>query len=145
MKVVERVIETIIRQMVDIDEMQFGFMPGIGTTDAIFILRQVQEKFLSKDKLFYFAFVDLVRTLVSFRGVCVGKELVAIPSFVKVANTGHTRNAVESPVGLLMTQTSDVSVVRELHVQLMRDPVLKYTLVVNRLRWLKASAILVTL
>ena len=59
MKVVERIIETIIRQMVDIDEMQFGFMPGKGTTDAIFILRQVQEKFLSKDKLLYFAFVDL--------------------------------------------------------------------------------------
>ena len=59
MKVVERVIESTIRRMVNIDAMQFGFMPGKGTTDAIFILRQVQEKFLSKDKHLYFAFVDL--------------------------------------------------------------------------------------
>ena len=39
--------------------MQFGFMPGSGTTDAIFILRQLQEKHLAKNKKLYFAFVDL--------------------------------------------------------------------------------------
>ena len=59
MKVVERVIEKLIREMVSIDEMQFGFMPGRGTTDAIFILRQLQEKYLAKRKNLYFAFVDL--------------------------------------------------------------------------------------
>ena len=30
-----------------------------GTTDAIFLVRQVQERFMSKKKPFYFAFVDL--------------------------------------------------------------------------------------
>ena len=39
--------------------MQFGFMPGRSTIDAIFILRQLQEKFLGKKKNLYFAFVDL--------------------------------------------------------------------------------------
>ena len=39
--------------------MQFGFMPGRGTTDAIFILRQLQEKHLAKNKKLSFAFVDL--------------------------------------------------------------------------------------
>ena len=39
--------------------MQFGFMPGSGITDAIFILRQLQEKHLAKNKKLYFAFVDL--------------------------------------------------------------------------------------
>ena len=38
--------------------MQFGFMPGCGTTNAI-ILRQLQEKYLVKKKSLYFAFVDL--------------------------------------------------------------------------------------
>src|SRR5881296_64272 len=39
--------------------MQFGFCPGKGTTDAIFIVRQVQEKFLGKQKEMWMAFVDL--------------------------------------------------------------------------------------
>ena len=39
--------------------MQFGFMPGRGTTDAIFVVRQLQEKFLAKNKNLYLAFVDL--------------------------------------------------------------------------------------
>ena len=41
MKGMERVIEKIIRERISIDDMQFGFMPGRGTTDAIFILRQL--------------------------------------------------------------------------------------------------------
>ena len=39
--------------------MQFGFMPGRGTSDAIFILRQVHEKYLGKHKDLCFVFVDL--------------------------------------------------------------------------------------
>ena len=33
--------------------MQFGFMPAIGTTDTIFIVRQLQEKCLKKIKTFF--------------------------------------------------------------------------------------------
>ena len=33
-----------------VDDMQFGFMPGKGTTDALFILRRMQEKFRGKKK-----------------------------------------------------------------------------------------------
>ena len=51
--------EKITRERVSIDEMQFGFMPGRGTTDAIFILRHLQEKHVAKNKKFYCAFVDL--------------------------------------------------------------------------------------
>ena len=43
-----------------IDEMQRGFMPGSGTTNAIFILRQLQEKYLVKKKNLYFTFADQV-------------------------------------------------------------------------------------
>ena len=39
--------------------MQFGFMPKKGTTDAIFIMRQVQEKHQANKKNLYYAFVDL--------------------------------------------------------------------------------------
>ena len=61
MKVVERIFEHRIRQQVEIDDMQFGFMKGKGTIDAIFIVRQVQEKFRVQGKKLYeyFGFVDL--------------------------------------------------------------------------------------
>ena len=59
MKVFERVIEKYIREAVNIDDMQFGFMLGKGTMDAIFITRVVQERFLAKKKDLYFTFVDL--------------------------------------------------------------------------------------
>ena len=39
--------------------MQFAFVPGKGTTDAIFIVRQLQEKYIAANKRLYFAFVDL--------------------------------------------------------------------------------------
>ena len=59
MKVLERVVEGLVRQRVEIDEMQCGFMSGRGTTDAIFIVRQLQEKHLAANKPPYMAFVDL--------------------------------------------------------------------------------------
>ena len=59
MKVLERVLDKRIRCQVSIDNMQFGFMPGKGTTDAISIIRQVQEKHQAKKKKLYYALVDI--------------------------------------------------------------------------------------
>jgi len=59
MKVVERIFEHRIRQQIKADDMQFGFMKGKGTTDAIFTVRQMQENFRVKGKKLYFGFVDL--------------------------------------------------------------------------------------
>jgi len=39
--------------------MHFGFMKSKGTTDAIFIVRHMQEKFRAKGKKLYFGFLDL--------------------------------------------------------------------------------------
>ena len=39
--------------------MQFGFMPDRGPTDAIFILRQIQEAYIRKHRNLYFAFANL--------------------------------------------------------------------------------------
>ena len=50
MKILERVIERRVRNVVKIDSMQFGFMAGKSTTDAIFIVRQLQEKYLARNK-----------------------------------------------------------------------------------------------
>ena len=53
----EHILNTFIRNVISIDGMQFSFMPGRSTIDAIFILRQLQEKFLGKKK--NLSFVDL--------------------------------------------------------------------------------------
>ena len=45
--------------MVSIDDSQFGFVPGRCTTDANFVFRQLQEKYIAVNKRLYMAFVDL--------------------------------------------------------------------------------------
>ena len=54
MKVMEHILNTFIRNVISIDGMQFSFMPGRSTIDAIFILRQLQAKFLGKGKKYVF-------------------------------------------------------------------------------------------
>ena len=59
MKILERSMDGLIRQLVSIDHSQFGFVPGRGTTDTIFVVRQLQEKYLAANKRLYMAFIDL--------------------------------------------------------------------------------------
>ena len=59
MKILEHILNAIIWEQVSINNMQFGFMPGRGTTNAVFILRQQQEKYLQKNKNICFVFVNL--------------------------------------------------------------------------------------
>ena len=48
-----------IRKEVTIAEQQFGFMPGRSTTDAIFCLRMLLEKWTEGQKAVHCAFIDL--------------------------------------------------------------------------------------
>ena len=52
-------MDGLFRQVVSIDDSQFGFVPARGTTDAIYVIRQLQEKYLAANKRLYMAFVDL--------------------------------------------------------------------------------------
>ena len=72
MKMLEHVEEGLISQRVDIDEMQCGFMLGCGTTDAIFIVRQLQEKHLIANKPIHMAFVYLEKQAFG----CVHQEFI---------------------------------------------------------------------
>ena len=53
MKVMGKIVDEMIRAMIDIDEIQYSFVPGREITNAIFIIRQLQEKFLAKKKKLY--------------------------------------------------------------------------------------------
>ena len=52
--------------------MQFGFVQGGGATDAIFIIHQLQEKYIAANKPLYFDFVDLEKALTAYPGKFFG-------------------------------------------------------------------------
>jgi hypothetical protein len=56
---VERVFLMRLRKMVEIDELQCGFMPGKGTVDALFMARMLQERYGRKKRKLYMCFVHL--------------------------------------------------------------------------------------
>ena len=58
MRLWEREIEARIRKVTN-DEQQFGFMPGRCTTDAIFCLRMLLEKWTEGQKAVHCALIDL--------------------------------------------------------------------------------------
>ena len=55
MKILERIVDGLIKKVVSADNSQFGFVPGRGTTDAIFVVKQLQEKYLAANKRLYTA------------------------------------------------------------------------------------------
>ena len=59
MKVWERIIETRLRDRVEISKQQYGFLPGKGTTDAMFALRMLMEKYKEGQRELHCVFVDL--------------------------------------------------------------------------------------
>ncbi|KAK3541761.1 hypothetical protein QTP86_003520 [Hemibagrus guttatus] len=59
MKLWERVVEARLRKVVEICEQQYGFMPRKSTTDAIFALRILMEKYREGQRELHCVFVDL--------------------------------------------------------------------------------------
>ena len=59
MKLAERLIEARLRDMTEIANNQYGFGPGKSTTEPIFILRMMQEKYMEKGQDLHLVFVDL--------------------------------------------------------------------------------------
>ena len=59
MKVYERIIDQRVRNETEVSEEQFGFMPGRGTVDAIFALRQTMEKYAERKRDLHLVFIDL--------------------------------------------------------------------------------------
>ncbi|KAK3512437.1 hypothetical protein QTP70_009855 [Hemibagrus guttatus] len=59
MKLWERVVEARLRKVVEICEQQYGFMPRKSTTDAIFALRILMEKYRDGQRELHYVFVDL--------------------------------------------------------------------------------------
>ena len=61
-KVVERIFEKQLRKQVKINEMQMRFMPRKGTIYAIFLVREMMEKYMAKGRHFFMVFRDLEKS-----------------------------------------------------------------------------------
>ena len=59
LKLWERIIDRRLRGIVTISDQQFRFMPGRSTTDAIFALRQMMEKYREGQESLHCVFIDL--------------------------------------------------------------------------------------
>ena len=59
MKVWERIIEASLRDRVEISKQQYGFMSEKGTTDAMFTLKMLMEKYKEGQRELQCVFVDL--------------------------------------------------------------------------------------
>ena len=58
-KLYKKILDERLREMVDIDKMQYGTMPVRGTVDAVFVLRRLSEKFRAKNRKLFFMFIHL--------------------------------------------------------------------------------------
>ena len=105
MKIWEKILEERLRKLVKIDESQFGFQKGKSTTDAIFILRQIQEKYAEKKRRLYHVFVDLEKAFDrvprevirwALRRQCVPERMISLVMALYV----NTRSRVKTGMGV---------------------------------------------
>ena len=59
MKLWEKILDGRLKEVTKISDNQFGFSAGKSTSDAIFILRLIQQKYTEKKKKLYHIFIDL--------------------------------------------------------------------------------------
>ena len=87
MKIYEKVLMNRLERITEVGQNQFGFTSGRSTTDAIHILRRLQEKYLQKNNKLYHIFVDLEKAFDrvprqaiewALRRKCVPEKLVQL-------------------------------------------------------------------
>ena len=70
----KKILDGHLCEVVDTDKMQYGYMPGRGTVDAVIVLRRVTEKFRAKNKKLFLYLLIWKRLLIG----CQGKLLILL-------------------------------------------------------------------
>ena len=66
-RLLEWVLDFYFCEMVNMDEMQCSFVSGRCTTDTIFVVPQLQEKYIAVNKWLYFAFLIERKPLIVYQ------------------------------------------------------------------------------
>jgi hypothetical protein len=89
MKLCERVIEHRLRGMTHIIMNQFGFMFGRSTMEAIFLIRQVIERYKEQKDL-HLVFIDLEKAYDKYLGISCGGYWISIKSQQSMLRSSKT-------------------------------------------------------
>ena len=113
MKLWERVVEARLRHEVTISEKQYGFMPRKSTTDAMFALRMLMEKYREGQKELHCVFVDLEKAYDKVPRVelwyCMRKSQV-VEKYVKVVQDMYENSVTTVRCAVGMTEGFKVEV-----------------------------------
>ena len=80
----KKILDGHLCEVVYIDKIQYGFMPGKGTVDVVFVLRRLSEKFRAKKKKLFFVFVDLGKAFdwVPREVICFALRWKGVPEYL---------------------------------------------------------------
>ena len=92
----EKILERRLRKLITVNNMQFGFSPGKGTIDAVFIIQQLQEKHLEVLNDLFLTFVDLEKSTLQGAQVCEKERSPREASEASRSNTPWSINSSET-------------------------------------------------
>ena len=80
----EKVLDGCLLEVIDIDKMQYGFMAGRGTANAVVVLRRPIKKFRNKNKKLFFIFVHLGKAFdwVPRKVICFVLRQKGVPEYL---------------------------------------------------------------
>ncbi len=105
MKLWEKILEKRLKEVIKMDENQFGFQQGKSTTDVILVMRQLQEKYGAKKRKLYCVFVDLEKVFdrVPREVIVWALQRQKVPEYLIIlvmALYENTRSRVKTPAGI---------------------------------------------